>query len=161
MCVSLSLCVCVCVCVCVCAAGLSGLLSLIKVLFVFPLIGNTLGLGRALPGLGSGVWGRPGVLFSGGLSSGPSSFSPQKSRLLGGPQGAAGSPLRSVPPRDDPALPLSGGNLSPLLADPLPSLQGCNTRTHKPVTKQPHRVMKYTCAHKIHIPSHCSLCTRL
>lgn len=59
-------------CVRVCAAGLSGLLALIKVLFVFPLIGNTLGLGRGLPGLGSRVSGRPGVLFSGGLSSGPS-----------------------------------------------------------------------------------------
>ncbi|KAI4815328.1 hypothetical protein KUCAC02_005477, partial [Chaenocephalus aceratus] len=47
-----------------------------------------------------------------------------KSRLLGGPRGAAGSPLRSVPLRDDPKLPLSGGNLSPLLTDPLPSLQG-------------------------------------
>lgn len=45
-----------CVCVCVCVAGLGGLLSLIKVLFVFLLIGNTLGLGRALTGLGSGVW---------------------------------------------------------------------------------------------------------
>lgn len=85
-------------------------------------------------------------------------FSPQKSCLLGGPRGAMGSLLRSVPPRDDPALPPSGGNLSPLLADSLPSLQGCNTRTaDTPVTKQPHRVMKHTCAHahtkKITYPS--------
>lgn len=87
-------------------------------------------------------------------------FSPQKSCLLGGPRGAAGSPPRSVLPRDDPALPLSGGNLSPLLTDPLPSPQGCNTRTHKLVTKQPHRMMKYTCTHKIHIRSHCCLRTR-
>lgn len=63
-------------------------------------------------------------------------FSPQKCRLLGGPRGAAGSPLRSVPPWDDPALPLSGGNLSPYLTDPLPSPQGCNTRKH---TQASHR----------------------
>lgn len=78
--------------VCVCVNGLSGLLSLIKVLFVFLLIGNTLGLGRALPGLGSGVWGRPGVLFSGGLSSGPS-FSLLRSPVCsGGRKGRWGRP---------------------------------------------------------------------
>lgn len=60
-------------------------------------------------------------------------FSLQKSRLFGGPQGAARSPLRNVPPRDDPALPLSGGNPSPLLTGPLPSLQGFNT--HTPATQ--------------------------
>ncbi|KAI9526634.1 hypothetical protein NQZ68_037198 [Dissostichus eleginoides] len=93
----------------------------VMVLFVFPLIGNTLGLGR---GLGPGSRGRPGVLFLRGSLLWSFLSSPQKSRLLGGPRGAAGSPLRSVPLRDDPELPLSGGNLSPLLTDPLPSLQG-------------------------------------
>lgn len=145
---------------CARAAGLGGLLTLIKELFVFPLIGNTLGLGRGPPRLGSGVLGRLGVLFSGGLSPGPSLFSPQKSCLLGGPRGAAGSPPRSVLPRDDPALPLSGGNLSPLLTDPLPSPQGCNTRTHRRVTKQPHRMMKYMCTRKILIPDRCCRRTR-
>lgn len=107
---------------------LCGLLALIKVLFVFPLIGNTLGRGRALPGPGSGVSERTGGPVLRGSLSWSFLLSPQKSRPLGGPPGPTGSLLRSVPPRDDPALPPSGGNLSPRPADPLPSLQGCNTR---------------------------------
>jgi len=128
LCVSLS--------VSVCAAGLSSLLSLIKLLFVFLLIENTLDLGRALTGLGSGVWGQTGGPVLRGTLLWSFLFSLQKSRLLGGPQGAAGSPLKSVPPRDDPSLPLSGGNLSPLLMQPLPSLQGCNIHTQTQASHQ-------------------------
>lgn len=117
-------------------ARASGRLALIKVLFVFPLIGNTLGRGRALPGLGSGVSERTGGPVLRGSLSWSFLFSPQKSCPLGGPPGPTGSLLRSVPPRDDPALPPSGGNLSPRLADPLPSLQGCNTRKGRHASHQ-------------------------
>lgn len=103
--------------------------SSIKVLFVSLLIGNTLDVGREPPRPRSRVSDRPGVPFSRGLYAGPSFFSPQKSCLLQGPPGVARSPPRSVLPRDDPALALSGGNLSPFLMDPLSSPQGCNTRT--------------------------------
>lgn len=51
-----------------CVAGLSGLLSLIKVLFVFLLIGNTLGPGRALTELRSRVWGADQGSCSPGVS---------------------------------------------------------------------------------------------
>lgn len=115
---------------CVCGGGgsLSSLGSLIKVLFVFLLIGNTLDLGRERQGWVPGSWTDQGSC-SPGVSTLDLLFSPQKSCLLRGPPGVAGSPLRSVLPRDDPALALSGGNLSPFLMDPLPSPQGCNTRT--------------------------------
>lgn len=150
-------------CVCVCAAGLSGPPLFNKSIVCLSPDWEHIGPGSGPAEAGVRGLGQTGGPVLRGSLLWSFLFPPQKSRLLGGPRGAAGSPLRSVPPRDDPALPLSGGNLSPLLTDPLLSPQGCNTHTHthKPVTKQPHRVMKYTCAHKIHIPSHCSLCTRL
>lgn len=96
---------------------------------MFLLIGNTLDLGREPPGLGSRVLDRPGVLFSRGPYSGPSFSLPSEVLPAPGASRGGGVTLRSVLPRDDPALALSGGNLSPFLMDPLPSPQGCNTRT--------------------------------
>lgn len=125
----------------------SCLLSLIKVLFVFLLSGNTLGLARAPTGPGSG--GRPGVPFSGGLPSGPSSSllrSPVCSRGHKGRQGR----LREASRRGmTPRCLYRGVTLAPPSNEPPPnSLQGWNIHTdRRKVTKQPHRMMKHTCTH--------------
>ncbi len=135
VCVSLSLCVCV--CVCVCARGWPQRPPLFNksIVCVSP-DWEHIGPGSGPAGAGVRGLGQTGGPVLRGSLLWSFLFSPQKSRLLRGPRGAAGSPLRSVPPRDDPALPLSGGNLSPLLTDPLPSPQGCNAHTHTQASHQ-------------------------
>ena len=139
---------------------LCSLYSLIKVLFVFLLIENTLDLGREPPGLGSRVLDRPWVLFSRGLYSGPSFSLFWSPACSGGLQGWRGHPWEVSCRGMTPHRLYWGVTL--VLSWWTPSLPHRDViHAHKPVKEQPHRAMKHTCKLKTHILYYCWLGTRL